>query len=147
MPWRVVFPNTLSKPMKPLDPRNRLACTLVHLLIIASPHSFVFLISCLSSVLPLSLSAPPLYSLQNPKPPQMTISIKRGEKRCCLDLTFALPCLAWNLPARPGKKGVSGFVGSRLKNLKCLSSVPLQLEMEVDWSLEAMISTASKCYH
>jgi len=38
----------------------------------------------------LSLSAPPLYSQQNPKPPQMTIclwraAIKRGEKRYCLD--------------------------------------------------------------
>jgi len=44
----------------------------------------------------LSLSAPPLYSQQNPKPPQMTIclwraAIKRGEKRCCLDSCFAFP--------------------------------------------------------
>jgi len=68
--------------------------------------TFVFLISCLSYVV-FSLCAPPLYSLQNPKPSQMTIclwraAIKIGEKRCCLDLTVALPCLESS--ARPGKK-------------------------------------------
>jgi hypothetical protein len=68
--------------------------------------------------LSLSLSAPPLYSLQNPKPPEMTIclwraAIKIGEKRCCLDLTVDLPCLESSCKTR-GKKRVSGFMGSRL---------------------------------
>jgi len=63
----------------------------------------------------LSLSAPPLYSQQNPKPPQMTIclwraAIKRGEKRCCLDLTVALPFLESSCKTREKKRGF-GFCG------------------------------------
>jgi len=75
--------------------------------------------------LSLPLCAPPLYSLQNPKPPQMTIclwraTIKIGEKRCCLDLIVALPCLESSCKTR-GKKWVSGFVGSRLSKTRLMT--------------------------
>jgi len=37
-------------------------------------------------------------------------------------LSWQLLCLSWNLPARPGKKkGVSGFVGSRLSKTRLMT--------------------------